>query len=109
MSLEGWTPQIGLYLTLEEVIEHAFDYRGNVTVTRRDGAQVVGYLFNRDATAPEPFVEMLDEAGDGPLRIRFADIATISFTGKDTAAGNAWTSWLERKDRERADKAAAGP
>ncbi|MBI2529345.1 MAG: hypothetical protein HYV93_25575 [Candidatus Rokubacteria bacterium] len=107
MSLEGWTPQLGPYLTLEEVVEHAFDYRGNVTVVSTDGTETVGYLFNRDAGAPEPFVEMFDEAGQGPIRIRLADIATITFTGKDTAAGNSWTAWLERKDRERAEKAAA--
>jgi len=107
MSLEGWTPQIGPYLTLDEVIEHAFDYRGNITVVRTDGAEIVGYLFNRSARAPDPFVEMVDEAGEGPLRIRVADIATIAFTGKDTAAGNSWTAWLERKEKDRAEKAAA--
>lgn len=107
MSLEGWTPQIGPYLTLEEVVEHAFDYRGNITVVGTDGSEIVGYLFNRDARAPEPFVEMFDDAGQGPLRIRLADIATIRFTGKDTAAGNSWTAWLERQDKERAEKAAA--
>jgi len=107
MSLEGWTPQIGPYLTLEEVIEHAFDYRGNITVVRTDGTDIVGYLFNRNASAPESFVEIFDEAGEGPIRIRCADIATITFTGKDTAAGNAWTAWLERQDKERAEKAAA--
>ncbi len=110
MTLEGWTPEIGPYLTLEEVVEHAFDYRGNVTVARRDGTEVVGYLFNRDAAAREPFVEVLEETGEGRLRIRYVDIASIRFTGKDTAAGNSWTAWLERKDRDRADRAAAsGP
>src|SRR3972149_3451023 len=89
MSLEGWTPQIGPYLTLEEVIEHAFDYRGNITVGRTDGTDIVGYLFNRNASAPESFVEIFDEAGEGPIRIRCADIATITFTGKDTAPGPA--------------------
>ena len=46
-TLEGWTPEIGGGLTLEEVVERAFDYRGNVTVVRTDGAEVEGYLFNR--------------------------------------------------------------
>jgi hypothetical protein len=110
VTLEGWRPEIGPYLTLAEVIEHAFDYRGNVTVVGRDGSELVGYLFNREAGGPDPFVELIDETGERRLRLRYADIASIRFTGRDTAAGNSWTAWLERKERDRADRAAApGP
>ena len=105
MSLQGWVPDIGPYLTLEEVIEHAFDYRGNVTVVRRDGSELVGYLFNRDAQAPEPFVQLIDEDGNGPIRVRYAEIASVRFTGKDTAEGNSWKAWIERKEREKAQPA----
>ena len=101
MSLQGWVPDIGPYLTLEEVIEHAFDYRGNVTVVRRDGTELVGYLFTRDPQGPEPFVQLFDEAGDGPIRVRYAEIASVRFTGKDTAEGNSWRAWMERKEREK--------
>ena len=105
MSLQGWVPDIGPYLTLEEVIEHAFDYRGNVTVVRRDGSELVGYLFNRDSSAPEPFVQLIDEDGNGPLRVPYAEIASVRFTGKDTAEGNSWKAWIERKEREKAQPA----
>ena len=105
MSLQGWVPDIGPYLTLEEVIEHAFDYRGNVTVVRRDGSELVGYLFNRDSSAPEPFVQLIDEDGNGPLRVRYAEIAIVRFTGKDTAEGNSWKAWIDRKEREKAQPA----
>ena len=107
MSLQGWVPDIGPYLTLEEVIEHAFDYRGNVTVVRRDGTELVGYLFNRDTQAPEPFVQLFDEAGNGPIPVRYAEIASVRFTGKDTAEGNSWRAWMERKEREKAQHAPA--
>lgn len=107
MSLQGWVPDIGPYLTLEEVIEHAFDYRGNVTVVRRDGTELVGYLFNRDTQVPEPFVQLFDEAGDGPIRVGYGEIASIRFTGKDTAEGNSWRAWIERKEREKAQPARA--
>ncbi|HEY5726323.1 MAG TPA: hypothetical protein VIX40_10210 [Methylomirabilota bacterium] len=107
MSLQGWVPDIGPYLTLEEVIEHAFDYRGNVTVVRRDGTELVGYLFNRDTQAPEPSVQLFDEAGNGPIRVRYAEIASVRFTGKDTAEGNSWRAWMERKEREKAQHAPA--
>jgi hypothetical protein len=102
VSLEGWAPEINDYLTLAEVVEFAFDYRGNTTIVRRDGGEVVGYIFNRDAEAPEPFLEYVDEAGQGPFRLPYADIRTIRFTGKDTAQGNSWKAWVERRERERA-------
>jgi hypothetical protein len=107
VTLEGWVPQINDYTSLREVVEFAFDYRGNTTVVKRDGGEVVGYIFNRDADAPEAFIQLFDERGDGPFTIPYCDIATIKFTGKDTAAGNSWKAWVERKEEERALRAAA--
>jgi hypothetical protein len=107
MSLEGWVPDVGQYLTLEEVVEFAFDYRGNTTIVKRDGTEIVGYVFNRNAHAPEPFLEYFDESGEGPFTLRYSELANITFTGKDTAAGNSWKAWLERKEREKAERAVA--
>ncbi len=104
MTLEGWVPEIGEYLTLAEVVEFAFDYRGNTTVVKTDGTELVGYLFNRNASAPRPYIQMFDEAGEGPITIPYAEIATIKFTGKDTAAGNSWKAWAERREKEKAEK-----
>lgn len=94
-SHEGWVP--GPDVSLSEIIERAFDYRGNVTLERRDGTRLVGYLFNRDERAADPFVQMFDAAGDGPITIPYATIRAIRFTGKDTAAGSSYTAWLDRK------------
>ncbi len=100
-TLEGWVPEIGQGLTLEEVIERAFDYRGNVTVVRTDGTELEGYLCNRNHAVAEPFVQVFDRAGDGPHVIRYADIRTIRFTGKDTAAGNSYAAWLRAKEAKK--------
>jgi len=107
MSLEGWVPEIGEFLTLAEVVDFAFDYRGNTTIVRADGTEVVGYIFNRDSAAADPFVQYFDEAGEGPFTLPYRDIATIKFTGKDTAAGNSWKAWIERREREKAKAAGA--
>ena len=110
MSLQGWIPEIGPDLSLAEVVERAFDYRGNTTLVRRDGSEVVGYVFNRNASLPEPFLQYFDEAGDGPFTLRYAELATIKFTGRDPAAGSSWKAWVERRERERAEAAAGrGP
>ena len=99
-SLEGWAP--GPDVPIAEVIDRAFDYRGNVTLDLVAGGELTGYLFNREAYAREPFVQLFDIAGDGPLTFRYADIRAIRFTGKDTAAGNSYAAWLERKAAARA-------
>lgn len=102
MTMEGWVPQIGEYLTLAEVIDFAFDYRGNITIVKTDGSEVVGYIFNRNREAPEPFIQFFDENGDGPFTLSYGAIVNIRFTGRDTAAGNSWKAWLERKERDKA-------
>jgi len=40
---------------------------------------------------------MFDTAGEGPITIPYAGIRAIRFTGKDPAAGNSYTAWLDRK------------
>jgi len=107
MSLEGWVPDVGQYLTLAEVVDFAFDYRGNTTIVKTDGTEVVGYVFNRNRSVPAPFIQLFDARGDGPFTLPYAQIANVKFTGKDTAAGNSWKAWLERRERENAGVAAA--
>lgn len=100
MTFQGWVPNIGEFLRLAQVIDLAFDYRGNTAVVKTDGTEVEGYIFNRDSEVPEPFIQLFDLAGDGPIKILYSEIQNIKFTGKDMAAGNSWLAWLERKERE---------
>ena len=100
-TLEGWMPEIGPSLSLDEIIDKAFDYRGNVTVVKVDGSQAEGYLFNRNADAAIPFVQMFDVNGAGPHTIPYREIRTIRFTGRDTAAGNSYAAWLRAKEAAR--------
>ena len=107
-SLEGWQPQPSAELPLGRIIDLAFDYRGNTTVVTVDGRALEGYLFNRNADAAEPFIEMFDVDGSGPLRIPYSEIRTIRFTGKDTAAGTSYEAWQQRREQERAAEAVSG-
>ncbi len=101
MTLEGWVPVLGEHLTLAEVIDFAFDFRGNVTVVKVDGTEVEGYIFNRNRDVREPFIQMFDLPGNGPFTIPYAEIRHVKFTGKDMAAGNSWQAWLERREKEK--------
>jgi hypothetical protein len=95
-SLEGWTPLVGEGIKLPDVVDRAFDYRGDVTVVRRDGSELVGYLYNRDGAAAEPFLQVFDPAGASHT-LRYAEVRTIRFTGKDPAAGKSYEAWLRRR------------
>jgi hypothetical protein len=105
-SLEGWAPDIHDADTLAEVVDRAFDYRGDVTLALDDGRELVGYLFNRNRDAAEPFVQMYERDGEGAATIPYARIRTIRFTGRDTAAGSSYAAWLRRRE---AAKAASSP
>ena len=102
-SLEGWAPEITDAATLAEVIDRAFDYRGDVTLVLADGRQLDGYLFNRNADVGEPFVKMFERGGGDPVTIPYARIRAIRFTGKDTAAGNSYAAWLRLRQAAKAD------
>ena len=66
-------------MSVGELIERAFAYRGFVTVSRRDGSLVVGYLYDRGPS----HVEMYDESATQRIRIERSEIADIAFTGED--------------------------
>lgn len=97
-SLRGWEPALGCELTLPDVVEHAFDYRGDVTVDRVDGTRVVGYLYNRDASAREPFVQLFETKSGASLTLPYTVIANIRFTGRDAAAGQSYEAWKRSRE-----------
>ena len=80
------------------MIERAFDYRGDVTLVERDGRERVGYLFNRNTDVREPFVQLYERDGEAPVTIPYARIASIRFTGRDTAAGKSYAAWLRSRE-----------
>lgn len=93
-SLEGWVPPADA--DLAEVIDLAFDYRGDVTVVMAGGAERVGYVYNRRREVADPYLEMFDPDGTAH-RLPYAEIRAIRFTGKDTAAGKSYEAWLRRR------------
>ena len=99
-SLEGAVFTFQTETDRVEAIDKAFDYRGDVTLTLHN-EQIEGYIFNRDAKARPPRVEVFVKGSDDPRIIPYADITAISFTGKDTADGKSWDAWVSKKESER--------
>ena len=105
-SLEGRVFRPSSRAELAEAIEYAFDYRGDVTVELTSGESVAGYLFNREAAGPDPWIELFPADSPAPRRIAYAMIVSLAFTGEDTANGKSWEGWVSKKESERRAEAA---
>jgi hypothetical protein len=104
--LEGSIPDLTTPEELRAALEQAFDYRGDVRITRKDGSTVEGYVFDRHngSALQDSYVRLLSKAGGGKISIFYADVAALVFTGRDMAAGKSWEAWV----RHYWEKKAAG-
>lgn len=96
--LEGWVPELASESEVREALEKAFDYRGDVTITRKDGSKVEGYLFDRRSgfSLTDSFVRVIPSTAQAKVNIAYADIAALAFTGRDTAAGKTFEAWVKK-------------
>ncbi|MGA2373451.1 MAG: hypothetical protein ACLPPV_01185 [Candidatus Korobacteraceae bacterium] len=97
-QIEGWIPDLATEAELRAALEQAFDYRGDVTITRKDGSRVEGYIFDRrnGATLAESVVRLIPKDSPQKISIPYSDIAALAFTGRDTAAGKSWEAWVRK-------------
>jgi hypothetical protein len=97
-TIQGWVPELASENDLRIALEKAFDYRGDVTVTRKDGSKIEGYIFDRftGGTLDSSFVRILPKETHQRVKIAYADIAALAFTGRDTAAGKSWEAWVKK-------------
>src|SRR6201991_3315880 len=97
-NLEGWIPTLATDAEIREALEKAFDYRGDVTITRKDGSQIVGYLFDRrsGSSLSDSFVRIIPANAPTKVNIAYSDIAALAFTGRDTAAGKTFEAWVKK-------------
>ncbi len=101
-NLEGWIPELASEAEVREALEKAFDYRGDVTVTRKDGSTIEGYLYDRrsEPTLEASLVRIIPTPKEGVpverVMVSYADIAALQFTGRDTAAGKTFEAWIKK-------------
>jgi hypothetical protein len=97
-NLEGWIPTLATEAEIREALEKAFDYRGDITITKKDGSQVVGYLFDRrsGSSLADSYVRVIPSTSATKVNIAYSDIAALAFTGRDTAAGKTFEAWVKK-------------
>jgi hypothetical protein len=103
-NLEGWIPPLASDDEIRLALEKAFDYRGDVTLTLKDGAKIAGYVFDRRTgpTLAESQVRLIPATEDKKVAVRYSDLARIEFTGRDTAAGKSFETWVKKYNEKKA-------
>lgn len=97
-AIEGWIPDLASEAELCDALEKAFDYRGDVTITRKDSSRVEGYIFDRRSgpTLADSVVRLIPQNSAQKISIAYSDIAALAFSGRDTAAGKSWEAWVRK-------------
>jgi hypothetical protein len=103
-QLEGWIPALASEGEICSALEKAFDYRGDVTITCKDGSKVEGYLFDRRSAGSlaDSRVRLIPKDSDQKIVIPYSQIAALAFSGRDTAAGKTFEAWVKKYKEKKA-------
>ena len=103
-NLEGWVPELASDEDLRQALEKALDYRGDVTVTLKNGERIEAYIFNRytGATLADSWMHYFTPSAPEKRKISYAEIARLEFSGKDRAAGKHWEDWVKAYNEKKA-------
>jgi len=103
-KLEGWIPSLATEMEIRHALEKAFDFRGDITVTRKDGTRIEGYLFDRRSglTLADSFVRIFEKSSSQKILISYEDIGALAFSDRDPAAGKSWEAWLKKYREKKA-------
>src|SRR6202034_4752764 len=94
-NLEGWIPAMASVSEIHEALEKAFDYRGDLTITLKNGQKIEGYIFDRKIKGPalsDCFIRMMPKDQPGKLSIPYSDIA----------AGKSFAAWAKKYNEKKA-------
>ena len=103
-NLEGWVPELASEEDLRNALEKAFDYRGDISLTFKNGERVEAYVYNRHTGSGlgDSYVQYFASNAADKRKVSYADIARVEFTGKDRAAGKHWEAWLQKYSEKKA-------
>jgi hypothetical protein len=101
-SLEGAVPPLADEAQRNAAMDLAFDYRGDVTIETAQGQVIEGYIFDRRQEQGRSVVRIMPRNSDDRLTIAYDDITRLTFSGKDTAAGKSWETWVKKYQEKKA-------
>ena len=103
-NLEGWVPTLASDDDLRQALEKALDYRGDVTLTLKNGERIEAFIFNRHTgqTLADSYVDYFTPKAPEKRKVSYAEIARLEFSGKDRAAGKHWEDWVKNYNEKKA-------
>ena len=87
-----------------EVLLRAFEYRGDVTLVLDDESRVEGYVADLDADQ----LQLWHRGQTTTERLALARIRRVEFSGRDTASGQSYATWLAKREQDASQKSANG-
>ncbi len=78
---------------LSKALDAAFNYRGNITVTSKDGSETQGYLSRINNDSIELWSNKSRRA-----TVAIDAIRRLDFSGKDPAEGKSWEAWVKKQE-----------
>jgi len=103
-QLEGWVPTLASDEDLRQALDKALDYRGDVTLTLKNGERIEAFIFNCQTgpTLADSFLQYYTPSSPEKRKVSYADIARVEFSGKDRAAGKHWEDWVKAYNEKKA-------
>jgi len=103
-KLEGWIPELASEDDVRNALEKAFDYRGDVTITTKDGDRIEAFIFNRHtgSTLADSYVQYFAPNVAAKQKLGYSQIVRLEFNGKDRAAGKHWEDWVKAYNERKA-------
>jgi hypothetical protein len=90
---QGWSAPATM-----ESLRVAFEYRGNVTLLLDDDSRVDGYLSNLTDDA----VRLWCRGETDQLEIPIHHVKHVELTGRNTASGKSWQTWMKKQEAAQA-------
>jgi hopanoid biosynthesis associated radical SAM protein HpnH len=90
---QGWSAPASM-----ESLRVAFEYRGDVTLLLDDDSHVDGYLSNLTDDA----IRLWCRGETDQLEIPIRHIKQVELTGKNTASGKSWQTWMKKQEATQA-------
>ena len=90
---QGWSAPASA-----EALRVAFEYRGNVTLLLDDDSRVDGYLSNLTDDA----IRLWCRGETDQLEIPIRHIKHVELTGRNTASGKSWQTWMKKQEAAQA-------
>jgi hypothetical protein len=106
LSVAGLIAELGNdHAATLDILEKAFDFRGDVTITRASGEKLSGYLFDRHKgkALADSYIRLMPppaagapEGHNDKIKIPYSDIKHIAFSDRDPAAGKSFETWIKK-------------